>query len=79
MNAKIETLKNERNKLIKQFDCMAKEHKKTYSDIDISEAKSEAEKLSEKAKADVLSKANAINIQIRELKKTDTPHEQKIA
>ena len=27
MNAKIETLKNERNELIKQFDLMAKEHK----------------------------------------------------
>ena len=40
MNAKIETLKNERNELIKQFDLMAKEHKKLYSDIDISKPKS---------------------------------------
>ena len=78
MNAEIETLINERNGLIKQFDFMAKEHKKKYGNIDISLQKSEQEKESEKAKAHVLSKANAINIQIRELKKQIQPHEQKM-
>ena len=65
----IEILIEKRNELIKQFDKMAKEHKKLYSNIDISEPKSEAEKASEKAKAEVIRKANEINKQIRQLKK----------
>ena len=68
MNA-IELLIEKRNELIKQFDKMAKEHKKLYSNIDISEPKSEAEKASEKAKNEVIEKANEINRQIRQLKK----------
>lgn len=69
MNAEIETLKNEKNELIKQFDYMAKEHKKKYGNIDISEPKSEVEKVSEAEKNIIACKLNNIVIQINKLKK----------
>lgn len=69
MNAKLESLQNEKTELLKQFDFMAKEHKTLYSNIDISSPKSEAEKQSEKAKNELFSKINNISIEIRQLKK----------
>lgn len=48
---------------------MAKEHKKKYGNIDISEPKSEAEKASEAEKNIIACKLNNIVIQINKLKK----------
>jgi len=67
MNA-IELLQK-KNELLVQFNLMAKKHAQLYGKIDISEPKSEEEKISEKQKAGVMSEINKIIIEIKQLKK----------
>ncbi len=64
----IEILQKEKSILLNQFNEMAKVHKKTYGNIDISEPKSEQEKISEKNKLDVINRVFEINRQIKNLK-----------
>ena len=64
----IEQLQNKKSTLLSEFDAMSKQHSKLYSNIDISQEKSQEEKISEKAKADLYSEINSIVREIRNLK-----------
>ena len=68
MNAKLGKLQIEKNELLKQFNFLAMQHKNLYSNIDISEPKSEQEKKSEQTKNELYSKIDKIVREIRQEK-----------